>query len=289
MPPDHFASMRGEFVDVGGCRLYYYAAGSRGAGDPVIFLHGFPAASHLWNGVVREMPSGHRLVVLDLLGFGRSDRPDDSAPATLTVTAHAARVRALMDELGIGAACIVGHAMGGAVAQALALGSPQRVTALCLVNSVAFDAWPRAAAPLARACASFPSLARKMGAPVLAGLVHGAMLRGYADEELGRRSLDHYLHAFTTHLGVGTLIAQLRAMHDPDLPALAQQVRTISVPTSITWGRGDPYLPPRVGEQLRDAIPGATLDIVESARHFTPEEAPERVARGIAELLQRGR
>jgi len=67
--------MRGEFLDLSGARLYYYAAGTRGAGVPVVFIHGFPTSSHLWNDVVPLMPQGHRLVVLDLLGFGRSDRP----------------------------------------------------------------------------------------------------------------------------------------------------------------------------------------------------------------------
>ncbi len=283
--------MRGEFVDVGGCRLYYYAAGSRGSGEPVIFVHGFPASSHLWNGVVREMAPGHRLVVLDLLGFGRSDRPPAVArpQEELTAAAHARRVLALMDELGIRAACVVGHATGGAVAQSLALAAPARVSRLCLIDSVAFDAWPRGAAPVARACARFPAVARALGAPVLAGLVHGAMLRGYADEDAGRRSLDHYLRAFTTLLGVDALAGQLRALHDPVVTALACRLGTISVPVSVIWGRGDPWLPVRVGERLRDAIPGATLDIVEAARHFTPEEAPERVARTIGELLKRQR
>src|ERR1700722_18230283 len=108
--------MRGAFVDRGVTRLYYYAAGTRGAGEPVIFLHGFPASSHLWHGVVREMPEGHRVVVVDLLGFGRSDQPE---LASLTAPAHADRVRLLMDDLGIEAACVVGHGMGGAIAQAL--------------------------------------------------------------------------------------------------------------------------------------------------------------------------
>src|SRR5436190_23400295 len=62
--------MRGEFVDVGGVRLYYYAAGTRGVGEPVVFLHGFPASGHLWSDVVPLVPVGHRVVVVDVLGYG---------------------------------------------------------------------------------------------------------------------------------------------------------------------------------------------------------------------------
>jgi pimeloyl-ACP methyl ester carboxylesterase len=276
--------MRGEFVDLSGSRLYYYAAGTRGVGEPVIFLHGFPASSHLWHGVVGEMPAGHRLVVVDLLGFGRSDRADGAA---LSATAHAARVRALMDELGIDAACVVGHAMGGAVAQALALDAPARVTRLCLVNSTAFDAWPRRAARLARSCAAVAPVGRALGAPLLAGLVHGSLLRGFSDEEAGRRALDQFLRAYTTHLGVDTLVAQLRAVHDRTVPRLGERLATIGQPTAIVWGEDDPWLSVRTGERLREAIPGATLDVIADARHFTPEDAPARVASAVAELLRR--
>jgi pimeloyl-ACP methyl ester carboxylesterase len=67
--------VRGEFLDLSGARLYYYAAGSRGEGEPVVFVHGFPTSSHLWQDVVPHVPPGHRVVVVDLLGFGRSDFP----------------------------------------------------------------------------------------------------------------------------------------------------------------------------------------------------------------------
>jgi pimeloyl-ACP methyl ester carboxylesterase len=279
--------MRGEFVDVGGSRLYYYAAGTRGAGEPVVFLHGFPASGHLWNGVVRELAvstPGHRLVVVDLLGFGRSDRP---LGAALTAVAHAARVRALMDDLHIDAACHVGHGLGGAVAQAIACTWPERVTRLCLVDSVAFDAWPRRAARLARRLCASVRLGRALGAPLLASLAHGSLLAGYAVAETGRRSLDHYLHAFTNALGVDTLVAQLRSMRDPTVSGLGRQLGGIRRPTAIVWGRLDPFLDAGVGERLRDAIPGATLDVIADARHYTPEDSPERVARAIGELLAR--
>ena len=106
--------MRGEFVDLTGARLYYYAAGTRGAGEPVVFLHGFPTSGHLWTDVVPLVPAGHRVVVLDLLGYGRSDRPQSRS---VSLRAHAERVIELFDTLGINYACVVGHDIGGGIAQ----------------------------------------------------------------------------------------------------------------------------------------------------------------------------
>ncbi len=275
--------MRGEFVDLAGNRLYYYAAGTRGAGEPVVFLHGFPASSHLWHAVVPEMPDGHRLVLVDMLGFGRSDRAD---VADLTVRAHAERTRALMDELGIASACFVGHGMGGSVAQAVALAFPERVTRLCLVNSTAFECWPRRAALMARVLSATP-IARMLGAPLLSGLVHGSLLSGFVDQEIGRHALDKYLGAFNSRLGVDVLVAQLRAMHDPAVEIIGAELGRITQPTAILWGQRDPYLPVALAYRLQRAITGATVEIVEGARHFTPEDAPERAAAAIAHLLRR--
>jgi pimeloyl-ACP methyl ester carboxylesterase len=177
--------------------------------------------------------------------------------------------------------------MGGAVAQALALTFPERVTRLCLVNSVAFDRWPARAARFARMACAIPALGRSLGTPLLAGLVHGSLLTGFADVEAGRHALDHYLHAFTTRLGVDTLVAQLRSMHDRTVEPLGRRLGELRLPTAVIWGRGDPFLPVTLGERIRAAIPGASLDVIESARHFTPEDAPDGVASVIRALLSR--
>ncbi len=273
--------MRGEFVDVAGCRLYYYAAGTRGAGEPVVFLHGFPGSSHLWHDVIPLMPPGQRLVVLDQLGAGRSDRPSHTS---LSATAHAERLRLLLDDLRIDSACIVGHGSGGAVAQALALLHPTRVTRLALVDSTAFTSWLRRAAPLARMVAGCGTI---LGAPILAGLVHGSMLNGFADRENGRHALDQFLRGYTAQLGVHALMAQLRAMRDDEVATLAPCLGSIAVPTSVIWGADDPYLGVSAGERLRDAIPGATLEVIPDARHYAPGDAPDRVAAAIGRLLAR--
>jgi len=127
--------MRGEFIDVNGARLYYYAAGSRGVGEPVVFLHGFPTSSHLWTEVVPLVPKGHRVVVVDLLGYGRSDRP---AGRDVSVRGHADRIIGLLDALAINYACIVGHDVGGGIAQTMAVRWPTRVSRLML-GGAGFD------------------------------------------------------------------------------------------------------------------------------------------------------
>ena len=273
--------MRGEFVDLDGARVYYYAAGSRGAGEPVVFLHGFATSGHLWSDVVSLMPAGRRLIVLDLLGFGRSDPPGTHP---LTLQAHAARVAALLDILGVAAACIVGHGIGGGVAQALAVHWPARVTRLALIGSIGFGRWPSRDVRLARA--TLP-ITRHLPPAWLLSMVRTELERGYSDPARATYSIDKYTRPFATIDGRASLVRHIRALDERETAALAGRLGEIAVPTCVVWGADDPFLPASIGRDLAAAVPGATLDVVPGVRHFTPEDAPRQVADAISSLLTR--
>jgi pimeloyl-ACP methyl ester carboxylesterase len=274
--------MRGEFLDLSGARVYYYAAGTRGAGVPVVLIHGFPASAHLWSDLVPLLPAGHRIVVLDLLGFGRSDPP---GARDVSIAGHAARVVQLFDILGIRRACLVGHDLGGGIAQAVAIRSPDRVSHLALVDSVGFDSWPTSRMKLARAIAP---VTRHLPASIMISWLRNALIGGYSERERGGRSLDIYLRPFATREGRDALVRHLRAMEPRETTTLAEHLRGIQVPTSVVGGQRDPLLPASLGARLHHAIAGSVSLSITGGRHFTPEEAPGPLADAIAALLRRG-
>jgi len=273
--------VRGEFIDLDGARLYYYAAGSRGAGEPVVFLHGFGTSSHLWRDVVSLMPQGHRLVVLDLLGYGRSDPP---GTRPLTLEAHAERVAALLDALGISSTCLVGHGVGGGIAQWLAVHHPRRVSSLALLASIAFDRWTTRDVRLARA--TLP-LTRHLPPAWLLSMVRAEMERGYADAGRATHAIDRYARPFSSEAGRDALVRHIAALGTHETRGLGTQLGTLSMPVSVMWGENDPFLPVALGRRLANAIRGATLDIIPGARHFLPEEAPRQVADSLTALVAR--
>lgn len=273
--------MRGEFVDVGGMRLYYYAAGTRGAGDPVILLHGFPTSSRLWHAVARDFTPGHRLVIVDLPGYGRSDPP---TPARNSCGAHAAAILALLDNLGIQRAVMVGHGVGGGIAQAFAIQWPDRVSALALVSSAGFGMAPRGMARLARALGP---LARFVPPTLLAGLVHGSVRRGFEDPDRSRLTIDTCLRHFTTPGGRDALASHLSALGKCDTSSWSRRLGEIHAPTAVIWGEDDPFYPIGLGERLAAAIPGATLEVFRGAAHFVPEDQPEHLQRALDQLITR--
>ncbi len=264
--------MRGEFVDVGGARLYYYAAGIRGAGEPILFLHGFPTSSHLWRHLVPLMPEGHRTVVVDLLGFGRSDHPQGR---DLSLRGHAERVIALLDALHITYVAVVGHDVGGGIAQHLAVHHPTRVSRLCLIDSVAFDDWPTRDVKLVQV--SLP-LTRLLPATWILGILKTDLVRGYAESGQAHLSIEQYVKPFGSPEGRDMLVEHLAALNSRETVTLGDRLKHIVAPTAVIWGAHDPFLPSALGRRLHESIPNSTFDIIPDVRHFTPEETPERIA-----------
>jgi pimeloyl-ACP methyl ester carboxylesterase len=82
---------------------------------------------------------GYRTIVYDLLGFGRSERPRGR---DTSVAAQAELLPKLLDTLGIEAAHIVAHDIGGAIGQILAVRYPDRIRTLMLIDTVTYDSWP---------------------------------------------------------------------------------------------------------------------------------------------------
>lgn len=245
--------VRGEFIDLSGERLYYYAAGSRGSGDPIVLIHGFPTSSHLWLDVVAKLPGGHRVIVLDLLGFGRSDAP---LTGDYTVSGHGRRILQLLDALKIERACLVGHGTGGAIAQWAALNAPDRVSRLALVGSATAEGWFARPHPIGK---RFRMLILRLPSWGWVPFVRGAIARSYSDAERGYRSAELYLMPFLEVDGVKVLRRHFAHLDNGEIGMLAARSDDIAVPTVVT-----PRTPWR----------------------FMPEEAPSEVAAAIAQLFR---
>jgi pimeloyl-ACP methyl ester carboxylesterase len=273
--------MRGEFIDLSGERLYYYAAGTRGAGDTLVLLHGFPTSGHLWSAVVPLLPPGHRVVVADLLGFGRSDTPPHG---DYGLDAHARRVVALLDTLGIRQAALAGHHFGAGIATAVAAAAPDRVTRLGLVSPIGFDATATGTLALIRAFLPWSGLAP---GKVMRRAVARALERQYVNADRGRHSVDLYLRPFFPGRGrYRHFLRVLSAFSAADTSVAIDRVAAAGVPSGICVGAEDTLVPPAVARRLAALLPDAAVDMIDHVRHFAPEEAPERVAGFLAQLLE---
>ena len=119
-------------VDVGGVGISFEVAGPDD-GPPVILLHGFPDSGRLWRNQVPALTgAGFRVIVPDLRGAGRSDKPADVDAYRIPLLVG--DVLAVLDSLGIARARVVGHDWGAALAWGLAMGVPDRVERLVVLS-----------------------------------------------------------------------------------------------------------------------------------------------------------
>lgn len=120
---------KGSYASVAGARVRFV---DEGKGPAVVLLHGFASSLETWETVRPALARDHRVIALDLKGFGWSDRPEgDYSPR-----GQAQLVLALMDARGVTSAAVVAHSWGASVALQMALLSPARVERLAL-----YDAW----------------------------------------------------------------------------------------------------------------------------------------------------
>lgn len=107
--------------------------------DTLVFLHGVPTWSFLWQRIAPAFEDEYRVVVPDLLGYGNSDRRDSF---DRSIRAQEAMLDALLDELGETRVTLIAHDIGGGAALRFAASAPDRVDRLVVSNTVCYDSWP---------------------------------------------------------------------------------------------------------------------------------------------------
>jgi pimeloyl-ACP methyl ester carboxylesterase len=121
------------WADVQGNRIAYADVGE---GDvPVVLVHGLSGYIPMWQKNIGALAQHHRVIALDLPGYGKSDKPR----ADYTMRFQARAVRGLLDALGIARAVLVGHSMGGQICTHLTLAHPERVAGLVLSSPAGIE------------------------------------------------------------------------------------------------------------------------------------------------------
>ena len=261
----HKGAMPGEpkdatFATVGDARVRYL---DEGEGPPVVLIHGFASALDAWITVTPELKKKHRVLSMDLKGFGWTDRPEgDYSPA-----AQAKLVLDLMDQRGIKSAAIVAHSWGSSVALSLALQAPERVTKIAL-----YDAWVYED--------QLPSTFVMARAGGIGEILFGIFYDQRPDERIG---LAFYDKRFITERLIeeidqalerpGTEAAALAAVRGQRYTEMEQKYRTIEKPTLLLWGREDIVTRLKFGERLSRELPQAKLVVYPGCGHFPMIEA----------------
>lgn len=267
--------MQSKAAEVDGINMRWEEAGE---GSPVVYLHGIPTSPRLWRYVIPQV-SEARSLAWTMVGYGAS--MDQGRDRDISVGKQADYLAAWMDHLGIESAVVVGHGLGGGVAQILAVRHPELVRGLVLTNAISYDSWPIPQVKVLRAAAP---LVEKLPDELFRLVYKSFMFQGHETREQAEEAVSEHFPYYELSDGAVAFVQQVRSLDVRDTLAVANQIPGLDVPARIVWGAADQFQKIGYGYRLAYEL-GAPLDRVEGGRHFIPEDHPERISAAVNDLL----
>lgn len=265
-------------IQTNGIELHYEV---QGTGTPLVLLGGLGYSAWQWHRMVPLLAAHCQVITPDNRGVGMSGKP----PGPYSASMLAADTVGLLDALEIDQAAIMGHSMGGFIAQALALEYPQRVSKLIL--SATNFGGPRHVPITPKAMAVLSDVSGDAVTRFQNGLAVSTAA-GFA--ERNPQLIEEWLTwraanpvdpaAYMAQMAIGLGLLDETAAFERRLPA-------VSVPTLILFGAEDAVVPPANADLLAQQIPHSEVRILPDAGHFFPMEVPEAAAQAVAEFVLR--
>lgn len=260
-----------------GIDLYYEI---HGAGDPLVLIAGLGYSSWMWHKMLPGLAQHFQVIAFDNRGTGQSDKP--AGPYTAQLLAD--DTAGLLDALGIARAAILGHSMGGFIAQALVLRQSKLVSQLIL-SATSFGG-PRAIPVTPEALAVLTDMQSDPIERLRRGiLISCAPGFGDAHPEIVREWLEFRIQnpivpaAYQAQLAIGLALMAEEACFE-------HKLKTVTAPTLVLFGEHDKVVPPSNAELLARAIPNSRIEILKNAGHFFPLEVPEQANAAIIGFLK---
>jgi pimeloyl-ACP methyl ester carboxylesterase len=281
--------IRSKIVSVMGLRTRVLEEGDAGRGDPVVMIHGVGAWAENWREVMGPIAStGRRAIACDLPGFGESGSPGDVAHFGPRDAFYPRFVGALLDELGVASAHLVGSSMGGAVAYTEAVTQPARIRSLALIagggvgTELAF---------FLRLCTlpGIPLFARVFGKPAQA---RGVLRTCFYDsrripetlyeeaERYGYPSFGEFVNVLRSGVSIGGVKPSVRDYWVAQAPRYQG-------PVLVIWGRQDAVLPVADAEDAREIMPQAEVQLIDDCGHLPMIERTDAFLVALLPFLDR--
>jgi pimeloyl-ACP methyl ester carboxylesterase len=282
--PEQLADPDSRFIDVNGLQVHYKMAGQ---GGPAVFLlHGFGASLFSWREVMAPLAEMGTVIAFDRPAFGLTERPmpgEWGAENPYTPEAQADLTVALLDELGVDKAVLVGHSAGGTIAVLTALRYPERVEALVLVDAAIYTqggtpSWLRPLLLTPQVRRLGPLLVRSIvrwGEAVIRTAwddpdkITVELLSGYK-KPLQAENWDRALWEFTLASRPLGLVAQLDE---------------IQVPALVITGDNDLIVPTEESARLAGELPSSDLVVIRDCGHVPQEEKREEFLQALTDFL----
>ena len=257
-----------KFLEIGGHRIRYLESGS---GEDLLLVHGLGASAERWDGVAPLFSERFRVVVPDLIGFGRSDKPAaDYTPAFFSDFVSKFVAGARLERPNI-----VGSSLGGQISAEYASANPQGVGRLVLVS------------PAGIMKKSTPAL----DAYVMAALYPNEINARNAFEMMdgsGRGIDDSIVEGFVERMRLPNaklaFVSAILGLKNSE--SVVSKLRAIRAPTLVVWGADDPVIPVNYADAFVSSIPGSEFLKMDGCGHTPYVQEPDAFASAVLGFLE---
>lgn len=273
------------FFEAGGHRLHYV---DEGAGEPLLFVHGNPTWSFHWRNLLLALRDRYRVVAIDHLGCGLSDKPQ---VWSYRLGDHVANLDALVERLDLRGVTLLAQDWGGAIGLGAALAQPERFGRFVLFNTGAFHGGrmplrigvcrtPVLGSLAVRGLNAFARAALRMAVAnpeKLTAEVRAGILAPYSNWR-DRVAIERFVQDIPLdprHPSYATL-----SRIEQGLPSLANR------PVQLIWGMRDWCFTPWFLERFEQIFPQAEVHRLEDAGHWVVEDAPESIVPLVERFLK---
>ena len=282
-PDERFSNLPGfpyepRYVEVEGLRMAYVEQGS---GDPILMLHGEPTWGYLYRHMIPPLSQAGRVIVPDLIGFGRSDKP--VADNAYSYKAYVRWVRKFIEELDLQGITLVGQDWGGLIGLRVLSQIPERFRRLVAMNTGIPDG--RA---FSKAFMNWRRFSQRQSELDVPAMLKQAVRRPLSDAEAAAYGAPFPSREYQTAALLFPRLVPIRPDHPGayDNRVAIEILRTLDLPVLLPWADGDPVT--REGEQaLRRIFRNCAPPLpIAGAGHFIQEDAGEEVAAHILRWME---
>jgi len=256
-----------------------------GPDGAIVLLHDVLGGAFSWDGILQQLSGLRRAVyAIDLLGYGESAHP---WPADTSVWGHADALALLLEQLNLTRIVLVGHGLGGGVAQILATRlSSSRVAALVLIDTICYEHafapnWPLSDMQKSQD----PEMPNQVDHADLQKELRANLPNAVVNTKAFASVLDYYAEPWNSHVGKEVLYQHVRLLVPYYVNSVSSDLKVLGKPALIIWGEQDQQNPLKFAERLHREIPGSQLVVVPNAGHIVLFDAPDQVASALNNFI----
>lgn len=255
-----------------------------GDGKPIILLHGFGGNLRSWHIISKPLALKNKLFLIDLKGFGLSDKPLDDK---YSASDQADIISDFIQKNKFKNLTLVGHSLGGAIALITYIKLMEKknnpVKSLILISSPAYKQ-------------KVPEFTRLLKIPLLNKLLLVFLPDHFGtkmvlkrcffdDKKISEKIVENYSDFLESSGSFDALITTAKEILPKNIDEITSKYKDIKIPVLLIWGENDQTISLSIGQRLEKDLPNAKLAVIPECGHLPPEEKPQELVKLISEFL----